>query len=486
MSNCGKSFITAGLCRIFRQEGLRVAPFKSQNMALNSHITDEGLEIGRAQAVQAEAAGVPPSALMNPILLKPTTDTGSQVIVNGISRGNMSAVEYFKRKHELVGDVKKAFWALSETVDAVVIEGAGSPAEINLSENDFVNMGMARIAGSPVLLVGDIERGGVFAQLAGTLMLLKEDSAIVKGLVVNKFRGDLSIFEPGAAMLADVCRKPVVGVVPFLGVDIDDEDSLTERFAAKREGLVDVAVIRLPKISNFTDFAPLEATPGIRLRYEKDPKKLGNPELIVIPGTKSTIADLRLLRESGLEAAILKAHANGAFVFGICGGYQMMGLSVKDPEFAEGGGCERGMGLLPVHTVFLPEKTRLRCKGEAVGVPGFLSPSGPCFVEGYEMHMGATFAEGEQNPLALLEGGKPDGHAGVGAAGTYLHGFFDSSECRKALFAALCEKAGVKGELDAFDYSAYRQEQFDKLAEGLRSSLDMDLIHRILEGGINA
>ena len=307
MSNAGKSLLTAGLCRIFRQDGYRVAPFKSQNMALNSYITSEGLEMGRAQVMQAEAAGIEPSVLMNPILLKPTNDTGSQVIVNGEVLGTMSARDYFKYKKKLVPDIMKAFRKLSGENDIIVIERAGSPAEINLKTEDIVNMGLAEMANAPVLLVGDIDRGGVFAQLYGTVELLEpEERARVKGLIINKFRGDKSILDPGIEMLEEKCRIPVVGVAPYLDIQVEDEDSLTERFDRNQEtGLIDIAVIRIPRISNFTDFNPLESIPGVSLRYVKHTGDLKNPDVIILPGTKNTMEDLRWLRESGMEALIL-------------------------------------------------------------------------------------------------------------------------------------------------------------------------------------
>ena len=295
MSNAGKSLLCAGLCRIFKQDGYRVAPFKSQNMALNSFITEDGLEMGRAQVVQAEAAGVAPQVEMNPILLKPTNDVGSQVIVNGEVLKNMSAREYFAYKKQLIPDIMKAFHKLEEENDIIVIEGAGSPAEINLKKDDIVNMGLAKMVDAPVLLVGDIDRGGVFAQLLGTLMLLEDDEKErVKGLVINKFRGDKTILDPGIVMLEERGGIPVVGVTPYMQVEIEDEDSLTERFnmtkggkgAEERIGLVDIAVIRTPRISNFTDFMLLENAPGVNLRYVKNPRELENPDMIILPGTK--------------------------------------------------------------------------------------------------------------------------------------------------------------------------------------------------------
>ena len=327
MSNSGKSFLTAGLCRVFKQDGYKVAPFKSQNMALNSYITKEGLEIGRAQAMQAEACGIDPTADMNPILLKPTSNVGSQVIVNGEVRGNMKAMDYYKNKKQLIPDVLTAYERLSNEYDIIVIEGAGSPAEINLHENDIVNMGMAKMAKAPVLLVGDIDRGGVFAALYGTVKLLPEDEqAMIKGLVVNKFRGDVKILEPGLRMIEEKTDIPVVGVVPMERLDIDDEDSLSDRLEQTHKGAgLDVAVIRLPHISNFTDFSVFERMDGVSLRYVSQPGMLEDPDLILLPGTKNTMDDMQWLRESGMEALILRQAEKKTPIIGICGGFQLLG-----------------------------------------------------------------------------------------------------------------------------------------------------------------
>ena len=366
MSNAGKSLLAAGLCRIFKQDGYKVAPFKSQNMALNSFITEDGLEMGRAQVMQAEAAGIKPSVLMNPILLKPTNDVGSQVIVNGEVLGTMGARDYFKYKKTLVPDVMKAYNALAAENDIIVIEGAGSPAEINLKDEDIVNMGMAKMAKAPVLLVGDIDRGGVFAQLIGTVELLEEDEkAMVKGLIINKFRGDKTILDPGVAMLEERSKIPVVGVAPYLDIQVEDEDSLTERFDRKQEaGVIDIAVIRTPRISNFTDFNPFESIPGVSLRYVKHPRDLHSPDMIILPGTKNTMGDLIWMRESGMEAAVLKEASRGKLIFGVCGGYQMLGETLSDPHGVENGGSMKGMGLLPMDTIFAEKKTRTRVHGQ--------------------------------------------------------------------------------------------------------------------------
>ena len=307
MSNAGKSLLAAGLCRIFKQDGYRVAPFKSQNMALNSFITEEGLEMGRAQVMQAEAAGVHPMVCMNPILLKPTNHTGSQVIVNGEVLGNMSAKDYFAYKTKLIPDIKKAFRKLEAEADIIVIEGAGSPAEINLRENDIVNMGMAEMVDAPVLLAGDIDRGGVFAQLLGTLSLLAdEEKARVKGLIINKFRGDKSILDPGIEILEEKGQVPVVGVIPYMDLSLEDEDSLTDRFDKKETDWIDIAIIRYPRISNFTDFNVFEQIKGVSVRYVTSVSELQSPDLIFLPGSKNTMGDLKWMRQNGLEAAVKK------------------------------------------------------------------------------------------------------------------------------------------------------------------------------------
>ena len=394
-SNAGKSLIAAGLCRIFRQDGYRVAPFKSQNMALNSYITRDGLEMGRAQVMQAEAAGVEPQVQMNPILLKPTSDQGSQVIVNGEVRGVMRAADYYRYKTQLIPDILAAYNQLAAQNDIIVLEGAGSPAEINLKENDIVNMGMAKMVQAPVLLVGDIDRGGVFAALAGTMLLLEEEEKkMVKGTIINKFRGDVKILEPGLGMLEDIIHIPTLGVVPYLHLDVDDEDSLTERFSRRNTAAaIDIAVIRLPRISNFTDFNPLEYMEQVSVRYVSSTGQLGDADLIILPGTKNTMDDLLWMRQNGLEAAVQKHAAKGKPVLGICGGFQMLGRSIRDPLGVEHGGQINGMGLLPLETEFAGEKTRTRTQGVLDRVDGPLaSLSGQPF-DGYEIHMGLNRPE---------------------------------------------------------------------------------------------
>ena len=472
MSNAGKSLLCAALCRIFKQDGYKVAPFKSQNMALNSFITDEGLEMGRAQVVQAEAAGIKPSVLMNPILLKPTTDVGSQVIVNGEVRGNMRAVDYFRYKERLIPDIMRAYDTLAAENDIIVIEGAGSPAEINLKSVDIVNMGMARLANAPVLLVGDIDRGGVFAQLYGTVELLEPDErARVKATVINKFRGDVSILQSGLDMLYDLVKIPCAGVVPYVRVDIDDEDSLSERLTSGERRDIDIAVVSLPRISNFTDFSPFSRYEIVSLRYVKNVYELGSPDMIIIPGTKSTIADLKWLRQNGLEAEILKAASRGVPVFGICGGLQILGRTISDPYETEGGGELAGMGLLPIDTLFAREKTRCQTSGRFESVGGIFKGLNGLDYSGYEIHMGQSGCG------TVVESGN--------VYGSYIHGIFDENGIAAAIIRALCDKRGISfDECAVFDIHAYRESQYDKLADSVRGALDMELIYRILNEGV--
>ncbi len=490
MSGAGKSLLVAGLCRVFAQDGHRVAPFKSQNMALNSAITATGAEMGRAQVMQAEAAGIEPEAAMNPVLLKPTNDTGSQVIVNGQVLGQMSATDYYAYKHNLKPDIMAAYDDLASRFDIIVIEGAGSPAEVNLKEDDIVNMGMAKMAKAPVLLAGDIDRGGVFAQLLGTLMLLDDDEQrMCKGLIVNKFRGDKTILDPGLDILRERSGLPVVGVIPYTLLDIDDEDSLSDRLNVRNTvDLIDIAVIRLPKVSNFTDFIALDAIEGVGVRYVQRACDLREPDLIIIPGTKNTLADLKWMRECGIEAAILKRAAAGTPVFGVCGGYQMLGLEISDPFGAEGGGTMRGMGLLPMRTVFDPEKRQVRARGHVLRLDGPLAALSGAAVEGYEIHMGTTTLEGGVSVCKLDAENNTSGADGCHAGnvyGSYLHGIFDSREFTQALVGALLEAKGLDAnDVHAVDMSRYKEEQYDKLAQVIRENMDMELVYRILNEGI--
>jgi adenosylcobyric acid synthase len=491
-SNAGKSIITAGLCRIFVQDGYRVAPFKSQNMALNSYITDDGLEMGRAQVVQAEAARKSPDVRMNPILLKPTSNKSSQVIVNGEVLGNMSAMEYFNYKTTLIPHIMKAFNSLAQENDIIVLEGAGSPAEINLKQQDIVNMGMARLAGAPVLIAGDIDLGGVFASLYGTYMLQdEEEKKYIKGVIINKFRGDVKILEPGLEMLENLIHVPTIGVVPYMQLQIDEEDSLSERLSnSSVQGVnIDIAVIKLPRISNFTDFNAFDYMNGAAVRYVSRAAQLKNPDLIILPGTKNTLDDLKWLRESGLEAAVLKYASEGKPVFGICGGYQMLCRKLCDPWNVEQGGEMAGLGLINAETVFEKQKIRTRVNGRFDKLSGiFAGLSGKSF-EGYEIHMGITTSSAPQNHISTLttpDGGtKVDGLCCNNVYGSYVHGLFDNEEVLNGIAKALMEGKGLTYDQEqSFDVAAHKEREYDKLADTLRKSLDMDKVYRILEEGM--
>ncbi|MBQ8987727.1 MAG: cobyric acid synthase [Lachnospiraceae bacterium] len=534
MSGAGKSILTAGILRVLRQDGYRVAPFKSQNMALNSYVTREGLEMGRAQVVQAAAAGMEPSADMNPILLKPMGDTTSQVIVNGRPIGKMRAADYYKVKKSLVPNILAAYERLRERADIIVIEGAGSPVEINLREGDFVNMGLAEMVDAPVLLAGNIDPGGVFAQLLGTIQLLRpEERARVKGLIINKFRGDVSLLQPGLDMFAEYCDIPFAGVVPWIRLDLDEEDSMSEKLAGRGAGAgadtsVDIAVIRLPYISNYTDFAPLERLPGVTVRYVAEASLLGQPDLIILPGTKNSIGDLRWLRESGMEARIRDA-AGRSLLIGICGGFQMLGRRILDPLGSETGGTEDGLGLLSVETLFSADKYTRQVHGTARQLPGVWAPLSGLPVSGYEIHMGRTEYPGDRDKgtsvfAQLTDGGpdvavtpvgetpdvavtpaeeNPDGAVCGNVLGTYLHGVFDETPFRSALIDLLrkrkegtCSETGaaealhvrsshtLSGRESAFSgIESARQiqdRQLDMLADVLRESLDWELIYRAI------
>lgn len=501
MSNVGKSVLAGGLCRVLKQDGVKVAPFKSQNMALNSYITRDGLEMGRAQVMQAEAAGIEPDVCMNPILLKPANDTGSQVIINGKPEGVMSAVEYYRHKKDYIPAVMDAYTKLSSQYDVIVIEGAGSPAEINLKQDDIVNMGMAEMADAPVLLAGDIDRGGVFAQIAGTVMLLEEERRRIKGTIINKFRGDVSILKPGLSMLEERTGIPVLGVVPYFYLDIDEEDSLTERFRRKdNAGLVDIAVVRLPRISNFTDFAPLESLDEVSVRYITSPDEFGSPDAVLLPGSKNTIRDLLWMRQSGMEAKILQFADRGGLVFGICGGYQMLGQEISDPDGTEQKGTVAGMGLLPVRTVFQQEKRRTRVEGKFLSLEGILKDLSGSPFTGYEIHMGKSSLTEDGRPLVSISeelsggsvsGGRssahPDGACRGNVYGCYVHGIFDAPEAAGGFLSALLKKKGYDpSEIRARDWKAYKEEQYDRLADIIRESVDMETVYRIIEKGNDA
>lgn len=477
-SDVGKSIIAAAFCRIFLQDGYHPAPFKAQNMALNSYATPEGLEIGRAQAVQAEAAGVPCHTDMNPLLLKPSSDHTSQVVLNGRPIGNRNAYEYFRRegREELRKEVHAAFDRLAVRYNPVVMEGAGSISEINLRDSDLVNLPMAMHAGADVILVADIDRGGVFASVYGSVMLLRpEERKHIKGILINKFRGDIRLFESGVKMLEDLCGVPVVGVVPYYkDIYIEEEDSvmLQTKNIRAGQGKVNIAVVLLRHLSNFTDFNVLERDPRVHLFYTNNTDELMKADIILLPGSKSTLSDLYELRRNGVAQAIVRAHREGATVMGICGGYQLMGQEVCDPDHVEGE-IERlpGLGLLPVSTRMQGEKITRQVRFH------FLEGSETC--EGYEIHMGTTtpLADAPASPLNHLADGREDGYfADRTCMGTYVHGILDNP----SVIDYLLEPFADKLKETTFDYKAFKEEQYDKLAAHVRKHVDLPLIYQIL------
>lgn len=471
MSNTGKSLITGALCRIFKQDGYKTVPFKSQNMALNSFITNNGLEIGRAQAMQAQCCGIEPDVRMNPILLKPTSESGTQVIVNGIPIGNMQAKEYFKYKKNLIPDIINSFNSLYKENDIVVIEGAGSPAEINLKSDDIVNMGIAKMTNSPVIMLGDIDRGGVFASIYGTIMLLEEcERTFVKSIIINKFRGDKDILKPGLDMLEQLINIPIGGVIPYMNIDVDDEDSLSQRFYNKNKNcVIDIAVIRLPRISNFTDFNAFENIEGVGIRYISSIEDFGNPDVIIIPGSKNTISDLLWLRQNGIETKILRESNKGTPIIGICGGYQMLGRTISDPFNVESGKTIAGIGLLDIDTIFSKEKKRTQIIGEFKDIEGMFCGLNGIEFEGYEIHMGQTSGK----------------HFKDNVFGTYVHGFFDRKEIINAILKIIADRKKIElKSIKEIDAKEYREIQYDILADVVRNNIDMNMIYSILERGV--
>lgn len=501
-SDVGKSIIAAAFCRIFRQDGYRPAPFKAQNMALNSYATPEGLEIGRAQAVQAEAAGVPCHTDMNPLLLKPQSDRTSQVVLNGKPIGSRGAYDYFRKegREELRREVCAAYDRLAQKYNPIVLEGAGSISEINLREVDLVNLPMAMYAGADVILVADIDRGGVFASVYGSVMLLTpEERKHVKGILINKFRGDIRLFESGVKMLEELCGIPVVGVVPYYkDIYIEEEDSLalaTKSLQAE-QGKVNIAVVLLRHLSNFTDFNVLERDPRVHLFYTNNTDELAKADIIILPGSKSTLADLYELRRNGVAQAVIRAHREGTAVLGICGGYQLMGQEVLDPDHVEGE-IERlpGLGLLPVSTRMTGEKVTRQVNFQllescrAVVPQGNSSPlnfnnqpSASHFqLKGYEIHMGSTVpVEGASaSPLNRLESGQCDGYiVDRTCMGTYIHGILDNPEFIDFLLEPFAGKLSEAAE--TFNYRQFKEEQYDKLADHVRQHVNLPLIYKIL------
>ncbi|NLO84819.1 MAG: cobyric acid synthase [Clostridiales bacterium] len=488
-SSVGKSVLCAAILRMMKQDGLSVAPFKAQNMALNSFVTSEGLEMGRAQVTQAQAAGIEPSVRMNPVLLKPTSDRRSQVVVNGKAIGNMTAMEYHQYKPKLRQMIKNTYNDLEATVDLVVIEGAGSPAEINLREGDIVNMSMAESADAPVILVGDINLGGVFASLLGTVMLLtEEERARVKGVVINKFRGDVKILEPGLRMLEDLIHVPVLGVIPWMDVELEDEDSVTERFHRMAgTGDLDVVVVRLGHISNFTDFQALSLQPNVRVRYAQNASDLQNADIIILPGSKNTIEDLMDLRNRGMDALIVRHARAGGMVIGICGGYQMLGMTLHDPEHVESRIPElTGLGLLDMEVTFLPEKQTTQSSGTVISSEGWLSEIKGITVDGYEIHAGENTFGASVMPWLQI-GDHVDGVCNVqgNVLGSYMHGLFDDGQLFAQIVQHVRSTKGLAPETaQALTMDEFREREFDRIADIVRASVDMEQIYRIARGEV--
>ncbi|EOH80542.1 Cobyric acid synthase [Enterococcus malodoratus] len=482
-SDSGKSILVAGLCRIFHQDGLKVMPFKSQNMALNSYITMQGKEMGRAQVFQAEAAGIEPDARMNPVLLKPTSDRKSQVIFNGKVLCDMDAVEYHEFKPQLIERISDLYQELLKENDVIVLEGAGSPAEINLNSRDIANMGMAKIADAPVLLVADIDKGGVFASIYGTIHLLKPaERERIKGIIINKFRGDIALLDPGLKMIEDLTNVPVVGVIPYAQLNIEDEDSValskvSRLYNTQKE--LDVAVIGLSKMSNFTDFKSLESEPDVSIRYVFPGDQLGSPDILILPGSKNTLEDCLYLKNSGLAKEILRVRNEGKMIIGICGGFQLLGKMLHDPNQIESNhGSLQGLRLLNIETYFEREKTTTRVEAKV----------GEETISGYEIHMGRS-ENHEQHYFAQIisANGKAvsrnDGAVSLDkrVLGTYLHGVFDNSTWRRKLLNQVRESKGLSPiENVTMPYSEYKNQEYDKLADLIRENIDLEKIYQIM------
>lgn len=493
-SDSGKSLLVAALCRILANKGHKVAPFKSQNMALNSFPTEEGHEIGRAQALQAAAARIKPTVDMNPILLKPTDNERAQVIVRGVVYKNMSARDYHHEKLRLLSLVEESLNKLKGEYDLVIIEGAGSPAEINLKKEDIANMRIAKMADAPVILVGDIDRGGVFASLIGTLELLDEDERLrVKGMVINKFRGDVTLLKPGIEFLEQRTGIKVLGTIPYMkDLKLDSEDSLALDNANQSpsgDSAVDIAVIRLPHISNFTDIDVFMHEPGVNLRYVTPGTPIGDTDLIIIPGTKNTVSDMGVLHKTGVVGEIKQAHEKGVPVIGICGGYQMLGTVIEDEYGIESDiKAINGIGLLNCVTRISPSKVTVQVEAEVSGYGEILGPIAGSLVKGYEIHMGTTSVdETASEAFRIKKRGKTNENASDGCVssngkvfGTYIHGLFDNGQLRKLLLDYLKSKKGIKDNSAGLDYDVYRQAQLDYLADVVSNSLDIDYILKML------
>ena len=476
-SDVGKSIITAGLCRILKQDKIKVCPFKSQNMALNSFITKDGKEMGRAQVVQAEASGLEPEVYMNPILLKPSTDKKSQVIVHGKVLKNMNASEYFNNREVMKSEVMKSYNFIKEHFDVSILEGAGSPAEINLKKNDLVNTGMAEMADAPAVLVANIDKGGMFASIYGTLMLLEEDERTrIKGVIVNKFRGDIKLLEPGLRMIEEKINIPVLGVIPYLELGIEEEDGFGNRHLTKNtQGKIDIAVVATKRISNFTDMNVLDKYKDVTVRYIKEAYEIKDADVIILPGSKNTIEDMLDLQKKGIAEAVIEEAKKGTVIFGICGGFQMLGERIHDPDAIESAVEEiSGLGLLNVNTIMLKEKTTRQYEGYLNFDKGLLKGTKNCFVKGYEIHQGITYETLLEEKDSLISA------INNNVLGTYIHGIFDNNEFTNSFLNVIRKKKGINTVNETFEYEAYKQNEYDKLANVMRVNLDMKAIYKII------
>jgi adenosylcobyric acid synthase len=490
-SGVGKSIITAALCRAFFREGRKVAPFKAQNMSLNSYVTVEGGEIGRAQVYQAEACGIAPHVTMNPILLKPNADNNSQVIVMGKVMGQRNAKDYYANRPNYVKEVKQAFDTLKNKYELIIMEGAGSPAEINLRQHDMVNMAMAEMADAPVLIVGDIDRGGVFAWMKGTLDLLTEaEQQRVRGFIINQFRGDIDLLKPGITQFEEMTGKPVLGTIPFdAGLYVDEEDAIPHHsspLVSSEQGVVDVAIVQLPHIANFTDFSPLVSDPGVAVRYVRSPVQAGCPDLLILPGTKNTIGDMQFIKKMGWDQYLNSFHEEGGLILGVCGGFQMLGTRLSDPNHIESSIREiEGLGFIQATTIMEHEKVTQRRIRSTLSSSIFEQG---LEVDGYEIHSGRTQYQKEY-PL-LFQSSNGDCSHSLGLCnekgtviGTYLHGFLDNDPIREGFLKYVRKRKGLPPPETNFNYQEFRSRQLDRLADLVTQSIDMNEVKRII--GLN-
>lgn len=478
-SGAGKSIIAAGLCRVFYKDGYTVVPFKAQNMALNSFVTKEGLEIGRSQKVQAAACGIEPCGYMNPLLLKPCGNNMIQVVLNGKPLKNMSGYDFSKEKINFRKDVMKAY-KNTENFDICVLEGAGSPVEINIKDNDIVNMGMAEMADAPVILVADIDRGGVFASVVGTMVLLEpHEKERVKGVIINKFRGKKELLASGIEKLEEIINVPVLGVVPYFDIDIEDEDRVTDKIRKEKDGIINIAVINLNHLSNFTDMDPLKKIDDVSISYVDNPYELDNADIVIIPGSKNTIHDVELMREKGIDKKIMELHKKGRLIIGVCAGFQILGKELKDMQGVEGTPrVSNGLGLFDMVTVFLDGKTTTQYEGTFKNTSGILKGLDDFKISGFEIHQGVSFTESE-TPITndkFLKALVKDN-----VFGTYLHGIFENNCVTERLLNIVREKKGISPQKIKEDFEEYREKQFDKLEKIMRENVDIKKIYEIME-----